>query len=197
METTLTAGELREQVYVELLRAGAVAYPNPPFGHHPNFRGAGEAAEQLLDYLFAARLRPGMTVLSYPDYVLRPLRQGLLKRGVHVIVPAKYGKGYRLLESGRVDPGKGSSIAGAEQEGQWLGTLPAPGGIAACFVACVALSRRGQWLGKGYGFRLPGELRKRPCYALAHPLMLRGALPEAEGELAAFATPVELVLVGK
>lgn len=186
MAAPLTAGELREQVYVDLLRARAVAYPNPPFGHHPNFVGAADAAALLLEYLLGWRLRAGTAVLSYPDYVLRPLRRGLLERGVSVVVPAKHGKGYRHLVSGRVDAAKASSIAGAEAEGEWLAELPA---LRACLVACVALSPDGHHLGKGYGFAPPEEAAHLPRFALAHPLMVRAELPEPEGVLAAYATP--------
>ncbi len=188
--TSLTAGEVREQVYLELLRARAALYPSPPFGHHPNFVGSSEAAERLLEHLLAYHLAPGDTVLSYPDYVLKPLRKGLLERGVSVVVPAKYGQGYRLLESGKVNPARASSISGAEKEGVLL-TKPLEARL--CLVACVALCPKGTWLGKGYGFRLPAEMAPLSAFALAHPLMVLNDLPEADGWLSAFATPEEVV----
>lgn len=194
MATPLSAGELREQVYIDLLRARAVAYPNPPFGHHPNFVGAAEAAALLLEYLLGWRLRAGMTVLSYPDYVLRPLRRGLLERGVNVVVPAKHGKGYRHLASGRVDAAKGSSIAGAEAEGAWLAEPPE---LRACLVACVALAPDGRYLGKGYGFVPPPAAAGLPRFALAHPLMVQAEVPEPEGVLAAYATPQGMTATAK
>jgi 5-formyltetrahydrofolate cyclo-ligase len=193
LEAVMTAGELREQVYIDLLRARAVAYPNPPFGHHPNFRGAAQATSHLLDYLCRAQVLEGATVLAYPDYVLRPVRKGLLERGVHVVVPAKYGGGYRFLESGRADPEKGSSIKGAETEGEWLDELPP---VSTCFVACVALAETGAWLGKGYGFTLPRHAAGRPAYAIAHPLMVVGTVPETDGVLAGYATPERVFRMG-
>ena len=196
--TPMTAGELREAVYLELLRARAVAYPSPPFGHHPNFRGGPQAAAHLLTHLLGEVLRPGQTVLSYPDYVLRPVRRGLLEGGVNVVVPAQHGPGYRLLRSGQADPQRASSIAGAEREGEPVAALPY---LSACLVAAVALDGAGRWLGKGYGFALPEAARRKPCYLIAHPLMIVGSvmgsvvgdLPEVEGGVSAYATPQGLV----
>ncbi|CAN5884112.1 5-formyltetrahydrofolate cyclo-ligase [soil metagenome] len=186
-----TPGEVRERVWVALQRAGAVAYPVPAFGHHPNFRGAGQAAELLLPELFARGfVKPGDTVLSYPDYVLKGLRKGLLEGGVSVVVPAKHGDDYRLLTSGKVAPAKASSIAGAEKVGERITELPS---CRLALVACVAVSAVGAGLGKGYGFGLPEQARGLPLFTLVHDLQVVAAVPEPEHDLTAFATPTEVV----
>lgn len=188
---SLTPGELREQVWVKLMKARALAYPYPPFGHHPNFKGAGAAAKLLLEELLAkGDLRLGDTVLSYPDYVLRGFRKGCLEAGVHVVVPAKYGKGFRFLESGVVKASKASTIAGAEKEGEILSDLPV---IKLSAVACVVASQDGFALTKGFGFALPEDARRLPTVSVVHPLQIVSSVPAPEYELRVWATPKTLM----
>lgn len=181
---------MRDWVWGRLLAARQVAYPLPPHGHHPNFKGAAEAAARLLEHLFqTARLRPGDTVLAYPDYVLRPLRQRLLEAGVSVVVPAQHGPHYRRLESGVVDARAASSIAGAERQGELLTALPDPALLRLSLVACVAVSVRGEVLSKGYGFSLPPETHHLSAATIVHPLQVLGALQGDRPGVALYATP--------
>ena len=182
----MKVGELREAVWTRLMKERALAYPYPPFGHHPNFKGAGQAAELLLaDLLARAYVRAGDTVLSYPDYVLKGLRKGLLEAGVNVIVPAKHGPDYRLLTAATVNAAGASSIAGAEREGERLSTLP---DVQLALCACVAVDGSGGALTKGYGFKFPESLSV-PVVTLVHPLQICETLPETDVKLSAFATP--------
>lgn len=184
-------GAVRDWVWAELSRRRQVGYPLPPHGHHPNFRGAGEAATLLLAHLLEMRaLTPGGTVLCYPDMVLKPLRKRLLESGINVVVPAKHGERYRLLKSGAVSPARASSIAGAEREGEDTAALP---DIASTFVACVAVSVRGDVLTKGYGFRLPNEVLGVPSATLVHPTQVLGGLEADAPPVSLFATPTEVV----
>lgn len=186
-------GVVRDWVWAELTRRRGVAYPLPPHGHHPNFRGAGEAAAFLAARLFETKmLKPGQTVLSYPDLVLKPLRKRLLEAGVSVVVPAKHGERYRLLRSGLVAPARASSIAGAEREGIDIAELPE---VALTLVACVAVSVRGNVLTKGYGFRLPQEVLGVPSATLVHPLQVLSGLEPDAPPVTFFATPTEAVTV--
>lgn len=188
-----TVGEIREHVWTAIMRARAGAYPLPVHGHHPNFRGAATAAERLDEHL-GAHFPPGVTALSFPDYVLRPVRRRLLERGVHLVVPAKYGSGYRLLESGAVPAARASSIAGAERYGAALERLPP---VQLAVIACVALTRGGAYLRKGYGFRLPPLPSGTLCATIVHPLQIVPDIAEPDGRLAVYATAEEVVLVGK
>lgn len=188
-DDALPPGELRERVWGDLMRARAAAYPLPVHGHHPNFRGAGDAAERLVPELLRRYLRPGDAALCAPDLVLRPLRAGLLRAGVRVVVPAKHGRGWRGLEPARVDPHRASSIAGAEREGEALAELPR---LKLAAVALVAVDAGGGWLGKGYGFRLPDAARGLPVVSLAHPLQAVARIDAPEGLLALWATPEEV-----
>jgi 5-formyltetrahydrofolate cyclo-ligase len=163
-------GELREHIWVALMRARAAAYPLPPAGHHPNFRGAAAAATHLTGHLFEVRLlKPADTVLCYPDYVLKPLRKQLLEHGVHVVVPSKYGNGYRLLHAGRVKPAQASSIAGAEKVGELTPVLP---DVTFLFLACVGVGPGGEVLDKGYGFTVPEVVSTKPKATLSHSLQV-------------------------
>lgn len=185
-----TPGAVRDWVWTELWRRRQVGYPLPPHGHHPNFTGAAEAATLLLKHLLETQaLTPGDTVLSYPDMVLKGLRKRLLEAGVSVVVPAQHGDRYRLLKSGVVDPGKASSIAGAEREGEDIAALPP---LSFTFVACVAVSRAGEVLTKGYGFALPPDAVTLPSATLVHPLqVLRGLEPDAP-PVTLYATPLQI-----
>ena len=182
-----TPGEVREQMWIKLTKERALAYPYPPFGHHPNFKGATKAATLLLaDLLKQGDLKPGDTVLSYPDYVLKGFRKGCLEAGINVVVPAKYGKVYRFLKTGVVKASKASTIAGAEKEGEMIKELPS---IKLCAVACVAATYEGDVLTKGFGFSLPDEVLTKPIVGLLHPLQILASLPEPEYELSVWATP--------
>ena len=183
---------MRDYVWAELSRRRQVGYPLPPHGHHPNFKGAGDAAALLLAHLLETRLLlPGSTVLSYPDMVLKPLRKRLLEAGVSVVVPAKHGERYRLLRSGAVSPARASSIAGAEREGEDVAVLP---DVTFTFVACVAVSVRGEVLTKGYGFRLPQGALGVPSATLVHKTQVLGELEADAPPVSLFATPAEVVL---
>lgn len=187
--TGLSAGELRDQIWTMLLRYHVAAYPLPPYGHHPNFSGSSEAAARLVEYLFnESVLSPGQTVLSYPDYVLKPVRKGLLEKGIKLIVPAKYGNGYRLLEPHKVNAAAASSIAGAEKEGLLIKTLPP---LDFALIACVALTDTGDSLAKGYGFSLPDTLELKTA-TIIHPLQQVSSLPESSLQVDFWATPQEL-----
>ena len=191
-QASTSPGAVRDRVWLELLRQRQVGYPLPPHGHHPNFTGAGVAATLLLEHLLGIyALTPGDTVLSYPDMVLKPLRKRLLEAGVNVVVPAQHGERYRILKSGVVHAARASSIAGAEREGE-LGELSE---VSFVFAACVAVSRAGEVLTKGYGFAPPPEL-ELPRGTVAHPLQVTARLEADAPPVDFFATPLELVKVG-
>lgn len=188
-------GAVRERVWTAMMRAHVGAYPLPVHGHHPNFRGASAAAAHLLERLWSlGLLSTGATALCFPDYVLRGVRRGLLERGVHVVVPAQHGSGFRLLESGRVPAARAASIAGAERHGL---PLDEPPPVALALVACVALARGGDYLRKGYGFRLPAEVALAPRATIVHPLQLVAELTESDGSVVLYATPEKAVRSGK
>ncbi|MGL4610357.1 MAG: hypothetical protein ACRCYY_11890 [Trueperaceae bacterium] len=163
-------GDIRDEIWTTLIKERAASYPLPPYGHNPNFKGSSDAATLLLEYLLThSFLKVGDTVLSYPDNVLKALRKALLDAGIHVIVPAKFGKAYKLLKAGAVESDEVSSISGADKLGETCQTLPS---LSMTFVACVALNPQGYYLDKGYGFHLPEGVLESPSATLVHPLQL-------------------------
>ncbi len=187
----MTAGELRDQIWTTLMKERVVSYPLPPYGHHPNFKGASKAAALLLSELLTQQqIRVGQTVLCYPDYVLKGLRKKLLESGIHVVVPAQHGDSYRRLESGKVNASKASSIAGAEKVGEKLTELPE---LDFAFMACVAVSQKGDLLDKGYGFHLPNLALSSAT--IVHSLQVVDEIPEARLSVGYYATPEKVYKV--
>ncbi len=182
----ISVGAVRDEVWTNLIKENAAAYPLPPYGHNPNFRGSGEAAALLIEKLITTSLvKSGDTILSYPDDVLKALRKGLLDAGIHVVVPAKFGKGYRLLNADIIDAGEGSSISGAEKVGVAIKDLP---NLTMTFVACVAMTSAGNYIDKGYGFHVPESVLALPSATIVHPLQIVEE-PLAERCVGWYATP--------
>jgi 5-formyltetrahydrofolate cyclo-ligase len=182
-------GDIREEIWTNLIKEQVAAYPLPPYGHNPNFKGSSEAATLLLEELLKQGwIKSGDTVLSYPDYVLKQLRKGLLNAGVHVVVPAKFGKGYRLVAASQLNAEEGSSISGAERVGTAIKDLPA---LKMTFIACVAMTKEGNYIDKGYGFHLPESVRDMPSATIVHSLQLVTAL-DSKVTVGLFATPEEI-----
>jgi 5-formyltetrahydrofolate cyclo-ligase len=183
-------GDIRDEIWTNLIKEHAAAYPLPPYGHNPNFKGSGEAATLLIEKIIAKGfVKAGDTVLSYPDYVLKALRKGLLDASINVVVPAKFGKDFKLLTSGKVDSEEGSSISGAEKVGMTIKNLPE---LVMTFVACVAIGEKGFYIDKGYGFHLPESVHTLPSATIVHPLQVVKEL-ESETRVRLFTTPERVV----
>jgi 5-formyltetrahydrofolate cyclo-ligase len=187
---TTNAGIIREEIWTNLIKEQVAAYPLPPYGHNPNFKGSSEAATLLLEgFLKRGWIKSGDTVLSYPDYVLKQLRKGLLNAGINVVVPAKFGKGYRLVAASALNAEEGSSISGAEKVGVAIQDLPE---LTMTLIACVAIANGGNYIDKGYGFHLPETVRDLPSATIVHPLQIVAEL-ESETRVGLFATPEKVV----
>lgn len=180
-------GELRERVWGELMRARAVGYPLPPHGHHPNFIGAARAAQQLLSHPEVV----GMTVLVVgPERALHSLRKLALARGVALYVPDQKRAGWYLRLRG--EP-RAANLKLMPESGE---PRPRPEGAQGAVLACVAVSRAGERLSKGFGWGARGLNLGLPEFTLAHSLMLRERLPcEADSRVALIATPDETIQV--
>ncbi|MBZ9750485.1 5-formyltetrahydrofolate cyclo-ligase [Deinococcus sp. HMF7604] len=163
----LTAGAYREQVWDELARRRACAYPLPPHGHCPNFTHARKAAVQLLAHPQVAALH---TLIVGPERALYPLRSLALKAGKTLYVPHQKKEGWYWTLS---DPA-GARLSAMPTQGE--PTLK-PGGAQAAVLACVAADPSGARLGKGFGWGARGLRLNLPEYTLAHPLMLPDQLP--------------------
>ena len=177
----LTAGALRERIWSELVRQNACAYPIPPHGHNPNFKGARGAARNLM--LHPAILT-SRVVLVGMEAALQPVREEILTQGKTLVVPhrTKAGAYWRL---------EGVPKAAAKIPNFSLhGTVTKLEGIEVCVLASVAVDTRGMRLSKGFGFGSRGAPVDVPTLTVAHEIMMLEVLGvEADSAVAAFATP--------
>ena len=188
LEGTETAGALRERLWSELVRQNLAAYPMPPHGHNPNFKGAAAAAKQLFLH---PSLASATTVLVGMEAALLPVRALVLERGKTLLVPhrTKSGSYWRL--------------SGAPKAAAKLPNLPLYGtettaleGVQVAVLASVFVDRAGSRLSKGFGFGAHGPPVAVPALTVAHEIMVLERLPfEADSTVAGFATPERLVTV--
>ena len=195
----------REHVWERLDREKLAAYPFPPRGRIPNFKGAAEAARNLLTlepWASAKRIKVN------PDSPQRPLRRLLLERRVEVYVATpKLAGGFLLLDPKQIPP---DAYAKAAARANWekyatpvaLDDFPRMDGIVA---GSVAVTREGRRAGKGAGysdleFAILRELGHPPVpvATTVHDAQLVTSFPtEAiDQPLAAIATPTAGWLTG-
>ncbi|MFK7602883.1 5-formyltetrahydrofolate cyclo-ligase [Deinococcus sp. SM5_A1] len=191
MESSVTPGAYREQLWTALMRARACAYPLPPHGHHPNFTRARQAGRHLLAHPQVLGLH---ILIVGPDRVLYPLRKLALEAGVTLYVPhqkkpAQHGQVWYW----RLTAPAGARLSAMPKVGQPV--LYVPGkhpleGAQAAVIASVAVGRKGARLGKGFGWAARGLGLGLPEFTLAHPLMLSPVLPcAADSHVALIGTP--------
>lgn len=176
----VTAGAHREAVWTALMHAHACAYPLPPHGHHPNFTHARQAAQALLAHPEVS----GLTVLLVgPDRALFPLRKLALQAGKTLYIPHQKKEGWYW----RVTDTAGAKLSALPAHGE---PKLRPEGAQAVVLACVAADHTGARLGKGFGWGARGLHLDVPEFTLAHPLMLRPALPcPADSHVRLIGTP--------
>jgi 5-formyltetrahydrofolate cyclo-ligase len=181
------AGELREQIWSELVRQNACAYPMPPHGHNPNFKGARAAAKRVLEHDLL-QSQSSRVVLVGMEAALLPLRQLLLEAGQTVVVPHRTKAGaYWRLENA---PKSAARI----ENFHVFGSSTDLEAVQVAVLASVAVDSQGQRLSKGFGFGARGAPTNVPTLTLAHALMVRSSLEvEADSKVAAFATPTRLI----
>jgi 5-formyltetrahydrofolate cyclo-ligase len=181
----MKTGELREHIWSELARQNACAYPMPPHGHNPNFKGARGAAKRLLEH---ALLQSARVVLVGMEAALLPMRQFLLESGRAIIVPHRTKAGaYWRLENA---PKSAARI----ENFHVFGTPCDLEGVQVAVLASVAVDWQGGRLSKGFGFGARGAPKDVPTLTLAHQIMVLERLEvAADSQVTAFATPKQLV----
>jgi 5-formyltetrahydrofolate cyclo-ligase len=187
--TGLTAGELRERIWSELVRQNAAAYPMPPHGHNPNFKGALAAAKRLMQH--PLMLKSGVVLVGM-EAALGPVRALLLERGVTIIVPhrTKAGRYWRVKDA----PKAAAKLPNLPVYGLETGSLE---DAALAVIASTAVTETGMRLSKGFGWSSDGPPVHVPALTVAHSLMVFKSLDlEMDSEVAGFATPERLVVPG-
>jgi 5-formyltetrahydrofolate cyclo-ligase len=181
-----SAGELRELVWSNLVRQNAAAYPLPPHGHNPNFKGARAAAKNLMLH---PSLKDSSVVLVGMEAALLGLRELILEADKTLIVPHRTKKeAYWKLEN---LPKKAARIGNFHLLGSSC-TLEA---VQCAVIASVVVDARGFRLSKGFGWGAFGAPVNVTTFSLAHEEMVIDKLEFAEDStLAGFATPSRLVI---
>jgi 5-formyltetrahydrofolate cyclo-ligase len=186
--TGLTAGELREHIWSELVRQNAAAYPMPPHGHNPNFKGAQGAAKRLM--LHPLMTGSGVVVVGM-EAVLGPVRALLLERGVTIIVPhrTKAGRYWRVKDA----PKAAAKLPNLPIFGLETGSLE---DAELAVIASTLVTETGSRWSKGFGWGSHGPPVSVPALTVAHALMVFKALDlEPDSRVAGFATPERLVVI--
>lgn len=179
-------GELREQIWSRLVRENAAAYPIPPHGHNPNFKGARAAAKNLMLH---QTLKASSVVLVGMEAALLPLREMILEAEKTLIVPHRSKKDafWKL----RSVPKKAARIGNFHLFGSGCDLT----GVQCAVIASVAIDANGNRLSKGFGFAAHGVPVSVPTFSIAHEIMLLEKLEfSADSVLQAFATEKKLVI---
>jgi 5-formyltetrahydrofolate cyclo-ligase len=178
-------GELRERIWSALVKQNAAAYPLPPHGHNPNFKGASTAAKKLaLHPLWAS----SGVILTGMEAALGGVRALILEQKKTLIVPHRTKTGtYWRLENA---PKAAAKLPNMPIYGTAITSLE---GVQLAVLASVIVDQTGKRLSKGFGFGAHGPSIKVPVLTIAHQLMLLEALPyDSDSSVAGFATPTKL-----
>lgn len=185
LEPVNNVGELREQIWSNLVRENAAAYPMPPHGHNPNFKGARAAAKNLMLH---STLITSSVVLVGMEAALLPLREMILEAEKILIVPHRTKKDafWKL----RNVPKKAAKIGNFHLFGSSCDLT----GVQCAVIASVAIDKSGSRLSKGFGFAAHGAPIDVPTFSIVHEVMLLEKLEfPADSVLQAFSTPEKLV----
>lgn len=194
----------REHVWDRLEAEGEAAFPFPPHGRIPNFRGASKAAERLLDDPIFEGVR---RIKVNPDAPQRALRALALARGIELLVPTpRLRAGFRRLRPDAIDAAdrrKAVSLSGMERFGEPVALEDLPP-IDLIVTGCAAITRDGRRCGKGEGysdleFAILRELGHPavPVVTTVHPMQVVDAFPVDDHDIGlhAWATPDAVVHV--
>lgn len=156
----------REYIWQILQDEDVAAFPFPPTGRIPNFRGAAEAAKRLLQHsCFSGVGR----IKCNPDAPQRPLREAALKAGIKVVIPTPRLKGgFRLLDPDNIpddEIGDAATLDGADEWGSEIPVDELPE-IDLIVTGSVAVTRTGKRCGKGDDY---SDLEYAILRELGHP----------------------------
>lgn len=157
----------RRAIWDALQAEGAARFPYPPHGRIPNFAGAEQAAERLLDH---PRLQGLRAIKANPDAPQRPLREGALRRGIVLYMPTPRLKaGFHRLDPSRIPEQSFKEAASLSKGGQWAEEVPLTElgtDLDLVVTGSVAVTTNGRRCGKGHGF---GDLEYALLRELGHP----------------------------
>lgn len=196
--------EARQAVWDRLKNEKLAAFPFPPHGRIPNFRGAKDAALRLFE---EPEWRDAKRIKVNPDSPQKYVRAEALRRGIVVYVPTPRLKaGFLKLDPAGIPH---DAIADASQMSRcakWaepvsLNDLPQ---MDAIVTGCVAVTESGRRAGKGAGysdieFAILRELGHGavPVGTTVNDVQVVGAFPIESNDLplTAIATPTRTIRV--
>ena len=156
----------REHVWQMLEDEKAAAFPFPPSGRIPNFRGAADAAERLLEHACFRNVR---RIKCNPDAPQRPLRERALRAGIELVIPTpRLRGGFRLLDPQKIpddEIGEAVTLDGADEWGEEIPVKDLPE-FELVVAGSVAVTRNGKRCGKGHGY---SDLEYAILRELGHP----------------------------
>lgn len=156
----------RQAVWTSLVEQGAARFPFPVEGRIPNFKGAEQAAERLLDHPLFRNVR---RIKVNPDSPQRPLRLAALRRGITLLVPTpRLAGGFRLYDPREIPPEHLADAATLSRGGPWAREVPADElpPVDLIVTGSVAVTAAGKRCGKGHGY---GDLEYAVLRELGYP----------------------------
>jgi len=143
---------LRQRIWREMEERNIARFPRPVYGRIPNFAGAEEAAQRLVESELFKKAR---VVKVNPDAPQKPVREAVLRKGKLLVMPTpRIARGFLLLDPKKISPSlysTATTIQGAFRYGTPVhpGEMPEVDLIVA---GSVAVSIYGERLGKGEGY---------------------------------------------
>lgn len=153
MTTDFTSKELaRQAVWDRLKNEKLAAFPFPPHGRIPNFKGAPAAAQRLFD---EPEWRDAKRIKVNPDSPQKYVRAEALRRGITVYVPTpKLKGGFMKLDPATIPFDAINDASQMSRCARWalpvaLKDMPQ---LDAIVTGCVAVTDTGRRAGKGAGY---------------------------------------------
>ncbi len=147
-----TKAAAREAIWELLEERKAARFPFPVRGRIPNFAGAREAAESLIEHAIFDGVQ---TIKCNPDSPQKYLREAALRRGIKILVPTPRLKGgFMLLDPSKIAPENyrdASMLSRMESHVEHVPLDEIPT-IDLIVTGCVSVTRSGKRAGKGEGY---------------------------------------------
>lgn len=147
-----TKDAARQHVWDRLSNEKLAAFPFPPHGRIPNFKGAADAARRLFDIPVFATAR---ALKINPDSAQSAVRAEALRRGIDVYVPTpKLAGGFWRIDAKAVPMDAIRQASAMSTMAKWAEEVPltALPQMDAIVSGSVAVTRSGKRCGKGAGY---------------------------------------------
>ena len=161
-----TKDAARRAVWDRMEADRVARFPFPPHGRIPNFAGAREAAERLMEHPL---LDDVCRIKCNPDAPQRWVRSLALERGIEVFVPTpRLRGGFKRLDPGAIPAAEHRKAASLSHMDRWaeevaVEDLPA---MDLAVAGSVAVTEDGRRCGKGEGY---ADLEYALLAELGHP----------------------------